>query len=135
MKKRRINRNPFALIAGKQLVGESDAAAIEFPLLTCLDAAKRGAATGRQSNTIAQHVLQATVIWARMGNRALYDEAVAAWDAISRACARPTEALDLTTGEYKAIRKALGHYIRALPRLEVALLSYACMTAVAAMEK
>lgn len=84
---RRIARNPLALIDGKQLVGQADADAIALPLLVSLDAAKRGLAPASLCNTITQHILTAVTIWARMGNKPLYTEAVKAWAAMVKACA------------------------------------------------
>ncbi len=120
---------PVMVLIGKQLVGAEVAEEIELPLLLCLDGAKRGMATAGMSNTITEHLLTAVVIWTRMNNRGLYDEAVAGWNALVKASARPTQLLDLTTGEYKAIRAAVAHFVRALPRVEVQLLSYASQVA------
>lgn len=127
--------NPLAVLVGKQLVGQEDTDAVSMPVLTCLDAAKRGLATNGQANTLAQHLLTAQAIWARMGNQSLYTESIAAWNALGKACRRPTQTVDLTTGEYAAIRAAISHYLRALPKIEIALYSYSTTIARAEMEK
>lgn len=125
----------MALIARKQRIGQADADEIALPLLVCLDAAKRGQAPHAHANTLSQHVLAAVILWAKQDKKALYAEACAAWQAMVKACARPTQLLDLTTGEYQAIRKALAHYLKALPLLEVGTLAAVTALAVETMNK
>ncbi|TFW15949.1 hypothetical protein [Duganella callida] len=117
--------NPLALLAGKQLVGQEEGDKTALLVLIALDAAKRGAAPASLANTLTEHLLTSAAIWSQQGNRRLYDVAVEAWMALGKACARPTALLDLTTGEYLAIRRAIGFYVRALPRLEVGALAAA----------
>lgn len=131
--KHRQAYNPLALFAGKQLVGQVDADYIALPVLISLDAAKRGQAPASLCNCITQHLLIACVIWTKLANKPMYDRSVAAWNAMVKACARPTDLLDLTTGEYQAIRTALSYYLRALPKVEVGTLSYAFKTALATL--
>lgn len=125
--------NPLLVIVGKQKVGQADADAIALPVLVSLDAAKRGLAPASLCNCITQHLLIACVIWTKMANKPMYDRSVTAWNAMVKACARPTDLLDLTTGEYQAIRTALSYYLRALPKVEVGTLSYAFTTALATL--
>lgn len=127
--------NPLLVIVGKQKVGQADADAIALPVLLSLDAAKRGLAPASLCNCITQHLLIACVIWTKLANKPMYDRSVAAWNAMVKACARPTNLLDLTTGEYKAIRTALSYYLRALPKVEVGTLSYAFKTALATLNE
>lgn len=115
--------NPLALLEAKQLVGEEEGDKTALLVLIALDAAKRGAAPASLANTLTEHLLTSAAIWSQQGNRRLYQVAVAAWTALLKACARPTELLDLTTGEYAAIRLAIGYYVRALPLLEVGALA------------
>ena len=117
--------NPLDVLAAKQVVGREDADATALVVLIALDAAKRGLAPVHLTNVLTEHLLTAAAVWSQMGNRKLYNEAVIAWQAQCKACARPTALLDLTTGEYAVIRLAIGHYVRALPVLEVGTLAAA----------
>jgi hypothetical protein len=114
--------NPLVRIAAKTKVGAAETDKIALVVLTALDAAKRGAAPASLANTLTEHLMVGILLWARQGNRALYDTATAAWLALCKACARPTDLLDLTTSEYAAIRKAVGYYLRAIPQLEAGIL-------------
>lgn len=114
--------NPLLRIAAKTKVGQEEADTIALIVLLALDAAKRGQATTAAANTLTEHLMAGVLLWARQGNRALYDRATAAWLAMCKACARPTELLDLTTTEYKAIRLAISYYLRAIPQLEAGVL-------------
>lgn len=115
--------NPLDLLVGKQLVGQEEGDKTALLVLIALDAAKRGAAPAGLANSLTEHMLTSAAIWSQQGNRRLYDKAVLGWTALGNACARPTELLDLTTGEYAAIRLAISYYVRALPLLEVGVLA------------
>lgn len=121
--------NPLEIIAAKQKVGRDEADKIALPVLISLDAAKRGQAPSVLANTLTEHLLMAVTIFSKAGNRPLYDCAAKAWMALCKACARPTVLLDLTTGEYAAIRVAIAYYLRALPNLEMCVLLYAASNA------
>ncbi len=125
MAKPRITHNPLRLLAGKTALGQEVANQVALPVLISLDAAKRSRAPASLANILTQHLLIATVIWTSLKNRPVYDSTVAAWDALKKACERPTQLLDLTTGEYQAIRKALSYYVRALPYVELKTFTYA----------
>lgn len=131
----RDKRSPLLQIASKTKVGAEEADKIALIVLTALDAAKRGAAPASLANTLTEHLMVGVLLWARQGNRALYDTATAAWMAMVSACARPTERLDLTTKEYQAIRKALSYYLRAIPQLEAGILVGAFLEAQKKLEK
>lgn len=120
--KYRDTRPPWMQIEAKKKVDPELAEQIEMVVLIALDAAHRGKATGSLTNTLTQHLMVGVLLWARNGNRALYDTAAAAWMAMASAAARPTELLDLTTEEYQAIKKALIYYIKAIPKLEAGVL-------------
>lgn len=120
-----VNINPLEILAGKQKVGREEANKIALPVLISLDAAKRGQATARLANNLTEHLIIAITVFSKAGNRPLYDCAAKAWLALCKACARPTDLLDLTTGEYAAIRVAIAYYLRALPNLEMCVFSYA----------
>lgn len=117
----RLDTNPLARLYGKQKLGQEAADECALVMLLSLDAAKRGRATGRIANNLALYLLAAVSIWHRTKRAGFYNEAAAAWDQFSKACARPTELLDLTTGEYQAIRVALGRFVDALPNIELAV--------------
>jgi len=121
--KYRDKRSPFAVIEAKAKPDQDAVDKIHMNALTALDAAKRGQATHALANTLTEHLMAGVLLWARMGNRALYERAVAAWMAMSKACKRDTQLLDLTTGEYCDIRVAMIYYLRAIPQLEVGILA------------
>lgn len=91
-------------------------------MLPALDAAKRAAAAPAVANTLTEHLLTSAAIWSITGNKPLYMVAVKAWDALRKACARPTHLLDLTTGECAAIRRAISNYARALLKIEMGVM-------------
>lgn len=115
--------NPLMLIAAKNKPDQESVDKIHMVVLTALDAAKRGKCPNGLANTLTEHLLVGVIMWSKMGNRPLYDRAVTAWTAMGNACQRPTELLDLTTTEYKAIRHALQYYLRAIPQLEIGKLA------------
>ena len=117
--------NPLDVLAAKRLIEFEDADKIALLVLIALDAAKRGQAPASLANTLTEHLLTSAAIWSQQGSRRLYDKSVLAWTALRKACARPTALLDLTTGEYAAIRLSIAYYIRALPKLEVGVLAVA----------
>lgn len=111
--------NPLVRIAAKTKPRPEDVDKIAMVALVALDAAKRGQAPVSLCNLLTEHLMVNLLLWSKQGNKALYDRAVAAWMAMSKACARDTKLLDLTTGEYQAIRTAISHYLRAVPKLEI----------------
>jgi len=117
--------NPLDVLAAKRLIEPEDVDKIALLVLIALDAAKRGLAPAPLANTLTEHLLTSAAIWSQQGNRRLYDKSVLAWTALRKACARPTALLDLTTGEYAAIRLSIAYYVRALPKLEVGVLAVA----------
>lgn len=92
---------------------------IELIVLLMLDAAKRGRATASMANTLTDHVAACQVHWVKRANRALYDRSLEAWQALCKACQRPTQYLDLTTSEYRAIRETLLLYLKQLRDMKV----------------
>lgn len=116
----RLDTNPLLRLIGRQKLGQADADKHALIMLLSLDAAKRGQGTGRISNMLCTYMLMAIRIWHLSGKKALYDEAVKGWAALTKACQRPTELLDLTTTEYSALRRALGRFISLLPQIELA---------------
>lgn len=125
MAKPRYVRNTLRLIDGKKLLGDELANEVALPVLISLDAAKRSKAPASLANILTQHLLIATVIWTSLKNRRVYDATAKAWEALRKAAERPTQLLDLTTGEYEAIREALSYYVRALPQVELKTFAYA----------
>lgn len=111
--------NPLDLLAVKQKLQPEDVYAVRLAVLLALDAAKRSAAPAAVANTLTEHLLTSIAIWSQLGQRPLYVSGVKAWQALAKACARPTQLLDLTTGEYALIRAAVAAYVRVLPRLEI----------------
>lgn len=121
--------HPLVLIARKQRVGVDDTAQIELPLLLHLDAAKRGRGPAAGANFLSKHIIIGMHIAARTKSHQFYAMMYAASQALHKAVTRPTQELDLTTGEYQAIRKAFSWYLRSLPNVEVGVLSEACKIA------
>ncbi|KQQ40447.1 hypothetical protein ASF61_06750 [Duganella sp. Leaf126] len=117
--------NPLDVLAAKRLIEPEDVDRIALLVLIALDAAKRGAAPASLANTLTEHLLTSAALWSQQGNRRLYEKSVLAWEALRKACARPTALLDLTTGEYAAIRLSIAYYVRALSRVEVGALAAA----------
>lgn len=122
--------NPLHLVVGKQKVGQEDADKIAMPLLIHLDAAKRGQGTNAGCNTLAEHLIAASLIAAATRSKAFHAQVTQAYVMLKKAAERPTQALDLTTGEYQAIRAAIGTYVRALPEIEIAVMRGAMQEAV-----
>lgn len=125
--------NPLFVIAGKQRVGQEDADAISLPVLAWFDAAKRGQCTATGCNHLTTHLIISSYIAARTKSRKYHDIVTAGYAALSKAAARPTSLLDLTTTEYKTIRLAISWYVKSLPLVEVAVLNEACVVAEKAM--
>jgi hypothetical protein len=115
----------FDLIAVKQRIDPEIVDQVALAVLLALDAARRSAAPAPVANTLTEHLLTSVAIWSQMGNKPLYAAGVKAWQALAKACARPTTMLDLTTSEYETIRRAISYYIRALPKLEIGVLTRA----------
>jgi hypothetical protein len=128
MKKRKL-LNPLAVFGAKQKPDPEAVDKIAMVALVSLDAAKRGAAPAGLADTLTLHVMTGVLLYARMGNRAMYDMGVEAWNALVKACQRDTKLLDLTTGEYQKIRRSMQYYLRALPSVEVGILAAATIEA------
>lgn len=121
-----FERTVFDTIAAKQKVGKEDADKIALVVLISLDAAKRAQAPAHLADVLTRHLMMATVLWTRLpGCTHQYKVAIEGWDALVKACRRPTQLLDLTTREYQAIRQAINYYLRALPQLELGALVHA----------
>lgn len=125
--------HPLVLIAKKQRVGVDDAAQIELPVLIHLDAAKRGRGTDAGANFLTKHIVIASHIAARTKSREFFDRMQAAGNALNKAMRRPTKELDLTTGEYQAVRNGIAWYLRSLPNVEVGVLNEGCKVAAMAL--
>lgn len=117
--------NPLEVLAARRKIEKEDADKIAMLVLVALDAAKRGAAPASLANTLTEQLLTSAAVWSMKGNAALYKTSVKAWNALLKACARPTVLLDLTTGEYAAIRVAIANYVKALPLLDAGTLATA----------
>lgn len=125
--------NPLDIIARKQLVGREEAALIELPVLIHFDAAKRGRCTNAGANFLTTHLIIASFIAARTRSKRFHEQVTKAYAMLTKASERPTKALELTTTEYAAIKIAIASYMRALPSVEVGIMSDACKVAEKAM--
>lgn len=121
--------NPLAALAGHQKVGREDTDAIALPVLIHFDAAHRGVGTADSANFLTQHILVALTIGSKSGNRAFYDMAGSAYDALRKACDRQTEYLTLTTGEYRTMKRWIAAYFRVMPSVTVMLMNFAAQNA------
>lgn len=121
--------SPLDVIAMNQKVGQQDTDAIALPVLIHLDIAHRGQGDANCANFLTKHILIALTIGSKSGNRAFYDMAGAAYDALAKACARPTNLLSLTTVEYQVMRRLIAAYLRVLPTATVGMMNFACMNA------
>lgn len=117
--------NPLAVIIGHQKVGQEDADKIALPVLCHLDAAKRGQGNGATADFLFQHLLTAQIMASKGGNKLIYNMSADAIAALIKAIARPSNLLNLTTGEYQAIRKCISAYLRILPTATVMAVGYA----------
>lgn len=125
----RVLANPLALVACKQKVGAEDAALIELPVLIHLDAAKRGQCTNAGVNFLTTHLIIASYIAMRTRSKHFHELVTAAYAALGKASDRPTKLLDLTTGEYQVLRRAIALYLAAMPDVEVGVMAEACAAA------
>lgn len=114
--------DPLELLAAKRLIDADTVDQLALAVLLALDAAKRSAAPASVANTLTEHLLTSAAMWSQMGNKPLYLIAAKAFTELRKACLRPTVLLDLTTGEYAAIRRAISYYLRALPQIEIGVL-------------
>lgn len=126
--------NPFELIALKQKVGQEYADEVAMFVLVRFDAAKRGLLGAVDYNFISRHLVQAQYIFARLKAPTQLALAKAAGMAWGKAGERQTALLDLTTGEYNAVRAGLRAYLGALPRIECNTYLQACNVADQAMK-
>ena len=122
-------QNPLAIMKGKRPLDAYIKWLTTFQVLAALDAAKRSQGTNQNCNTLTENLMIACGIWSKIQNKKQYDIAALAWEALSKAADRPTDLLDLTTGEYKTIQKAIVAYIRQLSVVEVGVYAYATINA------
>jgi hypothetical protein len=116
---------PLALLGKKQRVGSEAAQESELQVLLYLDAARRGLCPTPCANGLAEHLIVAVYIAKRVKSGPFLRQVMAAYDALTRAMARPTRLLDLTTREYTALRAAFATYARALPAVEIGVMAEA----------
>lgn len=126
--------NPLDIFARKQKVGPDDADAIRLPLMIHLDAAKRGQCTGPGANFLTRHLIIASYIAQRTRSKRFHDQIVRAYSALKKASDRPTQLLDLTTGEHRALAEAFKTYLCALPEVEVGTMHDANLIALEKMK-
>lgn len=126
--------NPLHLIAAKQKVGQEDTDSIELMVMCHFDAAKRGQCTGAGANFMTTHLIIASYIASRLKSSDFHGRVTQAYIALKRASDRPTQLLDLTTGEYKLLQTAWRWYFRSMPQVEVGVMAEACAYAQSAMQ-
>ncbi|CUI03919.1 hypothetical protein BN2497_2615 [Janthinobacterium sp. CG23_2] len=121
--------NPLILLAKKQTVGAEDASSIELMVLIHFDCARRGVCTNPGANFLTTHLIIASYLASRLKSKRFHDQVMRAYGMLCKASERPTATLALTTGEYLAVREALGTYFRNLPSVEVGVMHEACQVA------
>lgn len=121
--------SPIDRLVMNQKVGASDAELIALPVLIHFDIAHRGQGDANCANFLTKHILIALTLGSKSGNRAFYDVASAAYETLAKACARPTDLLSFTTGEYQSMRRWIGAYLRVLPSVSVGMMNFACANA------
>lgn len=131
----RMNFNPIAHLIGRQKIGDEDAAPHALIMLISLDAAKRSKGPPHLSNLLSMYLVAAIRIWHISKKKALYDEAVKAFEALIAACRRPTDLLDLTTTEYAALRRGVSRFVDLLPQIELGVFSDAMRMADAELNR
>lgn len=121
--------SPLDVLVAHQKVGQADADSIALPLLIHLDIAHRGKGDANCANFLTKHLIIALTLGSKAGNRAFYDMAGAAYDALRKACSRPTDTLSFTTGEYQAVKTLVAAYLRIIPGVTVLAMNHACANA------
>ncbi len=113
------------VFAAKAKIEKADANEIALRVLIALDAAKRSRASPGLANFLTMHLIMAVAIGSQMRDKGFYNLCLKAYEALFKACQRDTVDLDLTTGEYTVIRRAVGYYVNHLPNIELGLLNFA----------
>ncbi|MES2262125.1 MAG: hypothetical protein V4724_26695 [Pseudomonadota bacterium] len=113
------------VFAAKAKILPDDAKEIALRVLIALDAAKRSRCSPGLANFLTNHIVMAVAIGSQMRNKTFLNMCTAAYSALFKACQRDTVDLDLTTGEYATIRRAVAYYVNHLPHVEVGLLNFA----------
>lgn len=124
-----LNFNPLDLLAMKQKVGQEDADKTALPVLIHFDAAKRGRCTVAGAYLLTFHLICASYMARRLRRPVFHRQVTAAYAALGKASARPTELLALTTTEYHAIRPVLAKYLDDMPSFEVGMMAEAAQAA------
>lgn len=113
--------NPLFLLAVKTKMPQEDCDLIATATLIALDECRKERASNTIANALTYHLAVAQALWAKLGNRPLYDAACKAWSMWCAACNRdPHRSLRMTTTEYMAVRQVIARYLQALPMVELA---------------
>lgn len=118
------------VFAAKSKIRREDAEEIALRVLIALDTAKRAQCPAGLANFLTRHLVMALAIGSQMRNKGFYELCLKAYTAMFKASQRDTVLLDLTTGEYTTIRRAVAYYVNHLPHVEVGLLNFATEHAV-----
>jgi len=113
------------VIAAKGKIKREDVDEISLRVLIALDSAKRAQCPASLANFLTKHLVMAVAIGSQMRNKSFYDLSMKAYTALFKASNRDTILLDLTTGEYATIRRAVGYYVNHLPHVELGLFNFA----------
>lgn len=123
------------VFAAKAKIKREDADEIALRVLIALDSAKRARCSPGLANFLTMHLIMAMAIGSQMRNQSFYELCRKAYAQLFKASQRDTVDLDLTTGEYTVIRRAVGYYVNHLPHVELGLLNFAADHAVSALRK
>jgi hypothetical protein len=113
------------VIAAKGKIAKEDANEISLRVLIALDAAKRSSGSPGLANFLTMHLIMAVAIGSQMKDKRFMNLCMQAYEQLFKASMRDTTDLDLTTGEYTTIRRAIGYYVNHLPNVEIGLLNFA----------
>ena len=113
------------IFAAKAKIKREDADEIALRVLIALDSAKRAKCSYALANFLTKHMVMAVAIGSQMRDQGFYKLCMEAYTALFKASNRDTIDLDLTTGEYAVIRRAVAYYVNHLPHVELGMLNFA----------
>lgn len=118
---------------GKLLPGDIDE--LSLRVLIALDTAKRSQCPPGLANFMTMHLIMAVAIGSQQRNKTFQNMCMKAYDALFKASQRPTQLLNLTTGEYSTIRRAVHYYLAHLPHVELGLFTFASNHAISVLKQ
>lgn len=115
--------NPFMLMAAKTKLLPDEVVDIDVRNMLWLDMLKSKKADDGICGQITRNLVLAQVIASDKQSRALYDISCDGIRALIRKEERNSDVVDLSTDEFKAVKKVLLSYSKILPQLDVGTIS------------